>query len=58
MLVCKRRMFVLGTFIEYLTAAMKNITGEINVAIAVVPGGMSQLQVPDVVENKPFKKRL
>lgn len=57
-LVRKRRMLVLGKFTGYLTAAMKNSTGEINVALAVVPGGMSQLQVPDVVENKPFKECL
>ena len=37
---------------------MKNIIGEMNVMFAVVPGGMSQLQVPDVVENKPFKECL
>lgn len=31
---------------------------EMNAAFAPVPGGMSELQVPDVVENKPFKECL
>lgn len=57
-LVCKRRILVLRTFKGYLTPAMKNIIGEMNVALALAPGGMSQLQVPDVVENKPFKECL
>ncbi|NXE21774.1 POGK protein, partial [Ardeotis kori] len=40
-LVRKRRMLVLGTFKGYLTPAMKNIIGEMNAALASVPGGMS-----------------
>ncbi|KFV07007.1 Pogo transposable element with KRAB domain, partial [Tauraco erythrolophus] len=40
-LVCKRRVLVLGTFKGYLTLAMKNILGEMNAALAAVPGGMS-----------------
>ncbi|KFP45913.1 Pogo transposable element with KRAB domain, partial [Chlamydotis macqueenii] len=40
-LVHKRRMLVLGTFKGYLTPAMKNIIGEMNAALASVPGGMS-----------------
>lgn len=56
-LVHKRRMLVLGAFKGYLTPAMKNIVGGKNAALAVVPVGVSQLQVPDV-ESKPFKERL
>lgn len=48
-LVFKGRMLVLGTFKGYLTPAMKNIVGEINAALTIVPGGMSQLQIPDVI---------
>lgn len=48
-LVFKGRMLVLGAFKGYLTPAMKNIVEEINAALTVVPGGMSQLQIPDVI---------
>ncbi|NWS49396.1 POGK protein, partial [Probosciger aterrimus] len=40
-LVCKRRMLALDTFKGYLISAMKNMIGEMNAALAVVPGGMS-----------------
>ncbi|KFV69216.1 Pogo transposable element with KRAB domain, partial [Dryobates pubescens] len=40
-LVCKRKMLVLGTFEGYLTPAMQNGTGGMNTELAVVPGGMS-----------------
>lgn len=54
-LECKKRIFVLGTFKGYLTSAVKDIIGEKNITLAVVPGGMSQLQVPDVLENIPLR---
>jgi hypothetical protein len=60
-LLRKRRMLVLDAFKGHLTPEVKaTITGgSINTDLVVIPGGVtSQLQVLDVVVNKPFKDHL
>lgn len=58
-LLKKRGMLVLDSFKGHLTADVKEEITKNNTDLVVIPGGMtSQLQVLDVVVNKPFKDHL
>jgi hypothetical protein len=59
-LLKKRGMLVLGAFKGHLTEKVKTIASNLlNTNLVIILGGMtSQLQVLDVVVNKPFKDRL
>jgi len=52
-------MLVLDAFKRHLTQEVKGEMRKVNTDLIVIPGGMtSQLQVLDVVVNKPFKDHL
>ena len=52
-------MLVLGAFHGHLTEPVKGQVRAMNGDLVIIPGGMtSQLQVLDVVVNKPFKDNL
>jgi hypothetical protein len=58
-LLNKRGMLVLDAFRGHLTQQVKEEMRKGNTDVLVIPGGMtSQLQVLDVVVNKPFKDHL
>ena len=58
-LLKKRGMLVLDSFKGHLTQEVKEEVKKANTDLVVIPGGMSsQLQVLDVVVNKPFKDHL
>jgi hypothetical protein len=56
----KRGMLVLDAFKGHLTEKVKTVASNLlNMELVITPGGMtSQLQVLDVVVNKPFEDRL
>jgi hypothetical protein len=56
----KRGMLVLDAFKGHLTEKVKTVASNLlNTDLVIIPEGMtSQLQVLDVVINKPFKDRL
>ena len=55
----KRNMLVLDAFRGHLTEPVKKQLRDMNGDLVIIPGGMtSQLQVLDVVVNKPFKDNL
>ena len=55
----KRNMLVLDAFRGHLTEPVKTQLRKMNGDLVIIPGGMtSQLQVLDVVVNKPFKDNL
>lgn len=55
----KRNMLVLDAFRGHLTEPVKTQIRKMNGDLVIIPGGMtSQLQVLDVVVNKPFKDNL
>ena len=55
----KRNMLVLDAFRRHSTEPVKTQLRKMNGDLVIVPGGMtSQLQVLDVVVNKPFKDNL
>lgn len=55
----KRNMLVLDAFRGHLTEQVKAQVQKMNGDLVIIPGGMtSQLQVLDVVVNKPFKDNL
>jgi hypothetical protein len=53
-------MLVLDAFRGHLTEKVKTVaSNQLNTDLVIIPGGMtSQLQVLDVVVNKPLKDRL
>lgn len=52
-------MLVLDAFRSHLTTGVKEKIEALNSDLVIIPGGMtSQLQVLDVVVNKPFKDNL
>jgi hypothetical protein len=52
-------MLVLDSFKKHLTQQVKEEMRKANTDLIMIPGGMtSQLQVLDVVVNKPFKDHL
>ena len=52
-------MLVLGAFRGHLTEPVKGQVRAMNGDLVIIPGGMtSQLQVLDIVVNKPFKDNL
>lgn len=58
-LLRKRGMLVLDAFRGHLTEPVKAQLENFNTDLVIIPGGMtSQLQVLDVVVNKPFKDQL
>ena len=58
-LLKKRAMLVLDAFKGHLTTKVKTKIASLKSDLVVIPGGMtSQLQVLDVVVNKPFKDHL
>jgi hypothetical protein len=59
-LLKKRGVLVFDAFKGHLTEKVKTVASNIlNMDLVIIPGGMtSQLQVLDVVFNKPFKDRL
>lgn len=58
-LLKKRGMLVLDAFRGHLTPDIKGTIRDMNTDLVIIPGGMtSQLQVLDVVVNKPFKDHL
>jgi hypothetical protein len=59
-LLKKRGMLVLDGFKGHLTEKVKTVASNLlNMDLVIIPGGMtSQLQVLDVIVNKPFKDRL
>jgi hypothetical protein len=59
-LLNKRQMLILDAFKGHLTEEVKTVASNLlNTDLVIIPGGMnSQLQVLDVVVNKPFKDRL
>jgi hypothetical protein len=58
-LLDKSDMLVLDAFKGYLTQEAKGEIRKANTDLVVIHGGMtSQLQVSDVVVNKPFKDHL
>ena len=55
----RRNMLVLDAFRRHLTESVKSQVRAMNADLVIIPGGMtSQLQVLDVVVNKPFKDNL
>uniref|UniRef100_A0A8C6PX15 HTH CENPB-type domain-containing protein n=1 Tax=Nothobranchius furzeri TaxID=105023 RepID=A0A8C6PX15_NOTFU len=55
----KRNMLIMDAFRGHLTDAVKTQLRKMNGDLVIIPGGMtSQLQVLDVVVNKPFKDNL
>jgi hypothetical protein len=56
----KRGMLVSDAFKGHLTEKVKTVASSLlNIDLLIIPGGMtSQLQVLDLVANKPFKDRL
>ena len=55
----RRNMLVLDAFRGHLTEPVKSQVRAMNGDLVIIPGGMSsQLQVLDVVVNKPFKDNL
>ncbi|KAJ8386439.1 hypothetical protein AAFF_G00170360 [Aldrovandia affinis] len=55
----RRNMLVLDAFRGHLTEPVKKQVKAMNGDLVIIPGGMtSQLQVLDVVVNKPFKDHL
>ena len=55
----RRNMLVLDAFRRHLTESVKSQVRAMNADLVIIPGGMtSQLQVLDVVGNKPFKDNL
>uniref|UniRef100_A0A671NPD7 HTH CENPB-type domain-containing protein n=1 Tax=Sinocyclocheilus anshuiensis TaxID=1608454 RepID=A0A671NPD7_9TELE len=55
----KRNMLILDAFRGHLTSPVKEQLRAMNGDLVIIPGGMtSQLQVLDVVVNKPFKDNL
>ena len=58
-LLRKRGMLILDSFRGHITEKIRKQISEMNTDLVVIPGGMtSQLQVLDVVVNKPFKDHL
>lgn len=58
-LLAKKAMLVLDAFKGHLTPDVKSKTASLKSDLVVIPGGLtSQLQVLDVVVNKPFKDHL
>lgn len=58
-LLRQRAMLVLDAFRGHLTEQVKTNVRDNNTDLVIIPGGMtSQLQVLDVVVNKPFKDKL
>jgi hypothetical protein len=58
-LLIKHGMLVLDSFKGYLTQQVKEEMRKANTDLVVIPGGItSELQVLDVVANKPFKDHL
>jgi hypothetical protein len=56
-LLKKRRMLVLDAFKDHLTEKVKTVASHLlYINLFIIPGGMtSQLQVLDMVLNKPFR---
>ena len=55
----RRNMLVLDAFRGHLTEPIKSQVRAMNGDLVIIPGGMtSQLQVLDIVVNKPFKDNL